>query len=235
MSEQGEARIYQASDGHTLPYRLFRPANHDRNKRYPLVILFHGSGERGDDNVSQLLHGVGQFVSPEAQAKFPSFLIAPQCPAEQKWVDVAWDNEACAQPIQPSGPMTRALEILEAVKGEFRIEEVQIYVTGISMGGYATWDLVTRYPGRYAAAVPICGGGDEKAMTAEAAKIPLWAFHCADDEVVPVGRTRRMIEAMRQLGGKPRYTEYPEGGHDSWTPAYAEPELLPWLFAQKKS
>jgi len=130
--------------------------------------------------------------------------------------------------------MALALKILDAVQGEFGVGENRIYLTGISMGGYATWDLVTRFPRRFAAAVPICGGGDEKSVTPESAQIPLWAFHAANDEVVPVGRTRRMVEAMRQAGGKPRYTEYAEGGHDSWTPAYAEPELLPWLFAQRR-
>jgi len=103
MSNEGEARVFEAPEGGgKLPYRLFLPANHDRNKEYPLVLFFHGSGERGDDNLAQLTHGAGRFTSPESQAKFPSFLIAPQCPAEGKWVDIEWSDDSGTQPARAS-------------------------------------------------------------------------------------------------------------------------------------
>jgi predicted peptidase len=126
-----------------------------------------------------------------------------------------------------------SLEILASVQKEFSIDSHRLYVMGLSMGGYATWDVTTRHPEMFAAAVPVCGGGDEK----EAGKIknlPIWAFHGGSDPVVKTVRTRNMIVAIKEAGGNPKYTEYPGVGHDSWTPAFKEPELLPWLFAQKR-
>jgi predicted peptidase len=108
-----------------------------------------------------------------------------------------------------------------------------VYVMGLSMGGFGTWDLVTRYPKRFAAAVPICGGGDPGRVES-LGDLPLWVFHGADDEVVAPIYSRRMVEAIRAAGGDPRYTEYPGVGHNSWDPAFAEPELFPWLFAQRQ-
>jgi predicted peptidase len=136
-------------------------------------------------------------------------------------------------PKDPSEPLRLALETIDALQKEFPIDAKRLYVTGLSMGGYATWDALCRYPAKFAAGVPICGGGDESKV-ALMAKVPVWAFHSEDDNVVKVIRTRNMIEAMKKAGGDPKYNEYKGLGHGSWGKAYAEPDLLPWLFAQRR-
>jgi predicted peptidase len=144
-----------------------------------------------------------------------------------------WSGEKGAQPAAPSPSMRKALELIDALQKEFSIDAKRLYVSGISMGGYATWDILCRKPEMFAAGIPICGGGDET-KAAAMAKAPVWAFHSDDDNAVKVVRTRSMIQAMKDAGGNPKYTEYKGLGHNSWTKAYSEPELLPWLFAQHR-
>lgn len=234
-----EARTYAGTDGKTLPYRLLTPLGYDKDKdtKYPVVFFFHGAGERGADNVTQLKLVVQAFASPANRAKYPCFVIAAQCPNNQQWVDMPWGALSGVRSPRPSVPMGMALKILDDVTAEFNTDPDRIYVVGLSMGGYATWDCITRFPDRFAAAIPICGGGDEKTVTADVAKIPLWAFHAPDDGIVPVVRTRHMIQAMQQAGGNPHYTEYPASlklNHNCWDRAIAEPRLIPWLFAQRR-
>ena len=136
-------------------------------------------------------------------------------------------------PEKPSVPMGLLLELLPKFRDEFAIDTDRIYVMGLSMGGYGTWDMIQRYPEMFAAAVPICGGGD--ATKAERiARMPVWAFHGNRDTVVPTSRSRDMIEAMRKAGGSPRYTESPGVGHGVWGVAFGDPELAKWLFAQRR-
>ena len=226
-------RCFTNATGQTIPYRLLLPRDYDPSRTYPLVLFFHGAGERGTDNKAQLVHGAGLFLEPEKRERFACFVLAPQCPNNQQWVDMPWGTDSGTRPEQPSAAMRLALEALDGVIGEFKVDTNRLYVTGLSMGGYATWDCITRFPGRFAAAVPICGGGDEKTVTAAVAKVPVWAFHSDDDGAVKVGRTRNMIAAMRAAGGQPKYFEYFGLGHFSWGRAYGEPELLPWMFAQR--
>jgi predicted peptidase len=160
-------------------------------------------------------------------------LLAPQCRANTYWVETprAFDRAA---PRAAPGPMMQAiLASLEDTLANFPIDPSRLYLTGLSMGGYASWDLGTRAAERWAAVVPICGGGDE--LYAERlVNVPVWAWHGDADDVVPVDRSRTMIEAIRRAGGSPRYTELAGVGHDSWTPAYNSAELLAWMFAQRK-
>lgn len=228
-----EKRTYTDSDGKTLPYRLLKPDDYDAKKTYPLVIFLHGAGERGDDNEKQLVHGVPEFAKAENRQKYPCFLIAPQCPAKAKWVEVDWGAETHKQPEKPAEPMRLTLDLIGALQKEFSIDPRRIYVTGLSMGGYGTWDLVARKPELFAAAVPICGGGDE-ATAEKIAKLPIWVFHGAKDTAVKVSRSRNMIEALKKAGGNPKYTEYPDEAHASWVPAYRDAEMFKWLFAQKR-
>ncbi len=230
-----EARVYTDSDGKTLPYRLLVPANYDKTTKYPLILFFHGAGERGADNINQLKHGVKSLTSPDAQAKYPAIVVAPQCPLGKQWVDMPWGALSGVRPDQPSESMSLALKILDAVTAEFSIDPDRIYVAGLSMGGYATWDCVTRFPDRFAAAVAVCGGGDENTVTADVAKVPVWAFGSSDDRTVPPIRSLHMVEAMMEKGGKPRYYLYTGLGHNSWDKAFSEPELLPWLFSQHRT
>jgi predicted peptidase len=228
-----EKRTFNDKQGMTLPYRLLIPENYDPKKRYPLVVFLHGAGERGEDNKAQLVHGVAEFVKPDNRQKYPCFLIAPQCPTGKRWAEVDWGAESHTMPKEPSEPGRLTLELIAALQKEFPIDAKRLYLTGLSMGGYGTWDLISRRPELFAAAVPVCGGGDE-AAAARIAKIPIWVFHGAKDRAVKVDRSRNMVNALKKAGGNPRYTEYPDVGHDSWVPAYHDAEMFAWLFAQKK-
>ena len=228
-----EAREFSTAAGAKLPYRLLQPANIEAGKKYPLVIFLHGAGERGNDNTSQIKHGAPAFAKPEAREKFPCFVFAPQCPKDKKWVEMDWGGASGTAPADP-GPMEPlVLSAVDALVQEFAIDPDRIYVTGLSMGGYGTWDLITRYPEKFAAAIPVCGGGD-KTKAAAAKGVPVWAFHgLADNVVLPI-RSQDMIAGLRATGVKAPLTEYPGVAHDSWTFAYSEPNLLPWLFAQQR-
>jgi predicted peptidase len=228
-----EKKTFTDADGKKLPYRLLQPMTVDPKQRYPLVVLLHGAGERGDDNEKQLVHGVQEFLTPENRKNHPCFLIAPQCPEGQKWVDVDWGAETTVQPKEPSESMRLVLALIDQLPKDYPIDVKRIYITGLSMGGFGAWDLVARRPELVGAVVPICGGADE-ATAPKIAKIPIWAFHGSMDPAVKVSRTIHMIDALRQAGGDPGVTIYPGDGHASWVPAYKDAAMMKWLFAQKK-
>jgi len=238
------AQTFTDSRGHTLPYRMLVPTMHPAHakvgthkvvpERIPLVLLLHGSGERGDDNSAQLRNGVAELLGSETPAaRFPCFYLVPQCPTGHRWVEVDWRAERHVLPLNLSVPLSATMELVESLLGRYPIDPQRLYLIGLSMGGFGAWDLLSRWPERFAAAVTICGGADENAaVTARA--VPVWAFHGARDPVVPVERSRRTVAALRAAGGTPKYTEYPHVGHDAWTHAFAEPNLLPWLFAHHR-
>ncbi len=219
------------SGGLTLRYRLLAPAA-DRTKP-PLVLFLHGAGERGDDNAAQLTHGVVEFQ--RRQAEHPCFVLVPQCPAGRKWVEVDWGGAGGSGtfPAEPSEPLRLAVEVMDGLVAAGRVDPDRLYVTGLSMGGYGTWYAAGMPGSRFAAAAPICGGGDPE-WAKRYLDLPLWAFHGSDDRAVPVGRSREMIEAIKAAGGDPKYTEYPAVGHDSWTRTYADDAFHEWLFAQRR-
>jgi predicted peptidase len=227
-----EARTYD-DRGFTLPYRLLKPRDYDPQKKYPLVVFLHGAGECGNDNFKQLVHGMNDFASDVIMAKYPAFVVAPQCPEGRKWVEVDWQLEAHTLPESASVSLEATLRLIDAMQKEFAIDAGRIYITGLSMGGYGAWDALARKPELFAAAAIICGGGDP-AVAARFKDVPLWAFHGDQDEGVKPKRSREMIEALKAAGGSPKYTEYKGVGHDSWTITYANPELYAWLFAQRK-
>jgi|SRR5215813_14563186 len=223
-----EARTFRSQDGKTMPYRLFIPPNYDSKKRYPIVLWLHGGGGRGNDNIKQISGGNRSgshlWVSSDAQAKYPAFVLAPQCPDEQMWTTV---EDASAMP-----QLKLALQLLAAIEEEFMIDPQRRYVAGQSMGGLGSWSLITEHPGMFAAAIPVCGGGNE-GLASRLTHTAIWAFHGAQDQAISADRSRRMIAAIRKAGGKPRYTEYSDLRHNSWDRAFQEPELLGWVFAQK--
>lgn len=231
--DQPEPRVFTDGDGATMPYLLLKPRDYDPQKHYPLVLFYHGAGERGADNHVQWRNGVEIFQKAENREKFPCFVIAPQCPAGKQWVNVPWGDDSEIQPAEPSRQLKLSLAILKSVEHEFSIDANRLYVAGLSMGGFATWDVITRYPDLFAAAVPVCGGGDEK-QAAKIKDLPIWAFHGSADTTVKTIRSRNMIAAIKEAGGNPKYTEYPGVGHGSWVPAFKEPQLLTWMFEQKK-
>lgn len=229
------AKVFQDATGKKLPYRIMQPEGYsaDTTSKYPLVVFLHGAGERGTDNLKQLVHGTKEFAKPENRQKYPCFVIAPQCPEGKRWVEVDWALRSHQQLPEDSESAKLTLEVISALQKEFRIDSKRLYVTGLSMGGFGTWDLITRHPDLWAAAVPVCSGADE-ATAEKIAKLPVWAFHGDKDTVVIPERSRNMIAAIKKAGGTPLYTEYPNVGHNSWDAAYADPKMMEWLFAQKR-
>ena len=223
--------IYKDSAGKALPYRLMKPAAIADGTKYPLVIFLHGAGERGTDNEKQLVHGIPQFVAN--REKYPCFLIVPQCPVEQKWVEVDWSASTHTQPKTPGDAGRMVIELIEKSLKDMSVDPKRVYLTGLSMGGYGTWDLGARRPDLFAALAPVCGGADE-ATAGKIRDLPIWAFHGGKDGVVKPARSRNMIAAIKKAGGDPKYTEYPDVGHDSWNNAYKDPAFHEWLFSQKK-
>ncbi len=230
------AMQYQDESGNVLFYRLLKPKMLREQNKYPLVLFLHGIGERGDDNSGQLKWGAKNFATDENMEKYPCFLAAPQCPLDDFWVSALEDlSSPYAMAEKPTEAMKMALELVEFLMAEYpQIDPQRIYITGLSMGGFGTWDAVLRKPDLFAAAVPVCGGGDVT-QAERIAHIPIWAFHGAEDRLVIPKWSRDMIAAIRGAGGSPKYTEYPGIGHRSWIEAYSAPKLFEWLFSQKKS
>jgi predicted peptidase len=217
-----------------LASRLLRPVTIEAGVRYPLVLFLHGAGERGSDNVSQLKYLPAWLAASECREKYPCFVLAPQCRAEQRWSAFNWsDKKSSPLADAPTTDLSGAIAALREVLGSEPIDPDRVYLTGLSMGGYGSWELAARMPDRFAAVVPICGGGDES-QAAKLTHLPIWCFHGDADKVVPVERSRTMVAAIRTAGGEPKYTELPGVGHDSWTYAYRESGLLDWLFAQRR-
>lgn len=221
-------------DGHVLPYRLHSPDPIEKGKKYPLVVFFHGAGERGIDNRVQFLRAGAMF---EFWNKYPCYVLAPLCPLPEQgvpgvWVDTAFGGKGHRMKDEPAWPLRLAMDVIDKVVAENPVDPKRVYVTGLSMGGFATWELLARQGDRIAAAMPICGGGDA-AYAADMAKIPIWVFHGDADEMVMVDRSREMIEALKAAGGNPKYSEYPGATHDVWSRTYADPAVWEWLFEQK--
>lgn len=233
-----KAESYQNENGNELNYRILKPAEYDTSKSYPLVLFLHGAGERGSDNFSQLKWGVNRLADPEMREEYPAFVVAPQVPEGEWWSNLRTekgDTTTYTVPLRenPTEPMRLTIELLDKLEKEYAIDKDRIYVTGLSMGGYGTFDLLVRYPERFAAAAPICGGGDlTRAFLLE--KTPLWIFHGGQDEVVDVRYSREMVDAIRLAGGSPGYTEYPHADHvGAFVKAYRYPELYKWLFSKE--
>jgi predicted peptidase len=224
------AREWQAADDTVVKYRWCAPKTIEPGKTYPLVLFLHGAGERGDDNKAQLKHGVIPIINGAEKLGKPVFLIAPQCPRDRWWSEPAQDRTRLSAANQPNALLENVLALVGQLQKEHPIDPKRLHVTGISMGGFGTWDLLARAPGRIASAIPICGGGDP-ALAKKFKHVPVWAFHGEADDVVPVEGTRKMIEALEKAGGKPKATYYPGVGHDSWTRTYDNPEVLRWLLA----
>ena len=229
-----EAKEFASEDGKTLKYRIHSPTPLNRSTEYPLVIVLHGAGERGNDNTRQLVHGGKDIVAYSKKANKPAFIVFPQCLHKQQWVNTPWGDLEHTMPEKPSDSMALVLQLIEKLRKDLPIDEKQILVAGLSMGGFGTWDIIQRKPDLFAAALPICGGGD----TAEAANIkdiPIWVVHGANDRVVKTKRSRDMVQALKDAGGEPIYTEYKGVAHNSWSKTFANDEVWKWFFSQKKS
>ena len=224
-------------DNETFEYRLMKPETIEPGKKYPLVLFLHGAGERGDDNTSQLKYFPTEMAGEANRKAFPCFVLAPQCRNEKKWVDVDWsDHEATAMPESPSDQMQAAIQMLERTIAENPIDTSRVYLTGLSMGGYGSWDLTARHPKWFAAAIIVCGGGDDT-QASKLVGLPIWVFHGDADSAVPVQRSRKMVAAIKDAGGKKiKYTELPGVDHNSWDHAYSQDAgAIKWMFEQAKA
>ena len=230
---------FYTSDNDTLPYRLLLPENFNANKKYPLIFFLHGAGERGTDNEKQLTHGAKLFLQDTVRKKYPAIVVFPQCPANSFWsnvdIDVDGKNRTFSFPEEgaPTVAMRLAQELLKKILKEYHISKKQVYVGGLSMGGMGTFEIARRNPDLFAAAFPICGGGNP-ATASKLKNISWWVFHGAKDDVVLPENSEVMVNALKAVKASVKYTLYPNANHNSWDPAFAEPELLPWLFSKKK-
>jgi predicted peptidase len=236
----GQEQIDGGDERLRLPFRVMMPEGVESKQRegevFPLVVFLHGAGERGTDNGLQLKHGLREIARPSRRESFPAFVIAPQCPEGKRWVEVDWTESAGAGtwPKEPGEVMVALLELVEQFAATHPVDRERIYLTGLSMGGYGSWYAAATRPDWFAAVAPVCGGGDP--TWAERLKgVPIWTFHGAVDPVVPVIRSREMIEAIEKVGGSVKYTEYPQVDHFSWGPAYEDESLYQWMFAQRRT
>jgi predicted peptidase len=225
---------YISDKGDSLNYRMLYP-DYDTLRRYPLVIFLHGSGERGNDNEAQLKWGVMNFATDQNMILHPAIVVAPQCPAHQEWSDFSEDYITHQLQLQavPSMPMQLVVQLIHQLMKTLPVDTNRIYITGLSMGGYGTYDVIERYPNLFAAAVPVCGAGDTSKV-ASIAHIPMWIFHGAEDAAVNPLYSLYMVEALKKAGAHPGFTYYPEVGHFSWLAAYSDPHMMEWLFRQHK-
>ena len=215
--------------GRSYGYRLLSPEQSEQ--RRPLVVFLHGAGERGDDNTSQLMYLPIRFVRDSHLRDRACYVLAMQCPRDDQW---ATYNTRTTSPTNPTDAMTALMAALNEVIATHQVDRSRIYLTGLSMGGYGSWDLAARHPELFAAVVPICGGGHID-TAARLTDMPIWAFHGMDDNVVPEKQSARMVEAIRQAGGTPAYTTLEQVGHGSWHFAYGPQGAMEWMFAQRKS
>lgn len=227
-----EALEWKAKDGTVVKYRWSAPEKIEAGKTYPLVLFLHGAGERGTDNTAQLKHGVHAILDDAKKLDQPIFLIAPQCPPERWWSPADLQTGQLTEAGKPNALIEAVLDLTKDTEKKFPVDPKRFYVTGISMGGFATWDVLGREPKRIAAAIPICGGGDPT-LVKRYENVPIWAFHGEADPVVPVRTTRDMIAALEKAGAKPKVTYYPGVEHNSWTQTYENVDVIRWLFEQQ--
>jgi len=221
---------YTNTGGDSLKYRQL-VSDYDTISKYPLVVFLHGSGERGDDNEAQLKWGVQSFTSDQNMKMHRAIVIAPQCPKDMTWANYS-DEDISIQPT-PTKTMELLIELIQETILKLPVDPNRVYITGLSMGGFGTFDAISRYPDLFAAAVPVCGGGDVK-RAASIAHIPMWIFHGALDSTVSPQLSQNMVHALIEAGGHPGYTLYPKAGHFSWIAAYDDAMMIDWLFSQQK-
>jgi predicted peptidase len=219
LEQEGQhAQTFEKEITKTLSckYLLFLPEGYDKEqKRWPLMLFLHGAGERGDELNKVKVHGPPKLV--EKQKDFPFIVVSPQCPDDDWWTT-----------------KTEVLiNLLDDIVARYDVDTERVYLTGLSMGGYGSWALASEYPDRFAAVVPICGGGS-RIMSRTLTDVPIWTFHGAKDGVVPVEESKDLVEAINARGGNAKLTIYPEANHDSWTETYNNQEVYDWLLKHRR-
>ena len=210
---QGKASLATHVEVH-MDYLMYLPKDYDTQDKWPLILFLHGAGERGDDLELVKVHGPPKLI---AEGKhFPFIVVSPQCPKQRWW-----------EPIELTS-------LLDQIVKTHKVDEDRVCVTGLSMGGFGSWRLAAYTPQRFAAIAPICGGG-ETYWARRFPHLPVWVFHGAKDTGVPLERSQEMVDALKEAGGNPKLTVYPEAGHDAWTETYNNPKFYEWLAAQRRS
>lgn len=241
VMQPGQFQMDTETGTFTLPYRIYMPPQ--SNKQSTLILFLHGAGERGTDNQrhvaynNQFLH---RYLNSEYAHTHPAVVIAPQCPNKQadgitdeQWVHHPWANGSYDGLPEESVALQAVVQLCKETIKQYNLDAEHSIVTGISMGGFGTWDLISRHPGLFFKALPVCGGGSVNKEDVERiiqSGIQIWTFHGNADDIVPVQATRDMVEAIKNAGGQIRYTEYEGVMHGSWEPAYHEDGLLAWIF-----
>jgi len=237
----GQNTLFQKKEfihkGDTLRYRILFPNHYDKSKSYPLVLFLHGSGERGNDNEKQLVHGASLFLDAINRAEYPSIVIFPQCPNEGSWVkieEIEGNTFTFSNSKEPTKSLGLAYQLIKYYKKNEAVDSKRIYVLGLSLGGMGTYDIICRHPRTFAAAIPICGGVNLERLKS-VRRLPIRIFHGAIDNSVSVEYSREAFIELKAKGSQlVEYKEYPGVNHNSWTNAFAEPDFLSWMFSKHK-
>jgi predicted peptidase len=233
---QFEKKSFMVSEGKVLPYQILYPKNYKTNKKYPLLVVLHGAGERGDDNEAQMKYGKNVFLDSLNRINYPAIVIFPQCPKDSYWSSVKIDRSSVPTSFifDYSAPINWPLQAVVDLVSSMKHDKKRTYIMGLSMGGMGTMEAISRNPKMFAAAVPICGGADLSYVAKYAKKVPLWVHHGDVDIVVPVRHSRELVQAVKEQGVDVRYSEYPKVNHNSRDNAFSQPDVVSWIFSHRK-
>ncbi|MBP5320449.1 MAG: prolyl oligopeptidase family serine peptidase [Kiritimatiellae bacterium] len=233
--EMFQPAVYTNAQGQILPYRLSAPQFPKKGKKYPIILFLHGSGECGTNNYTQTKTGLPALMRVLVKRPEQVIVVAPQCRVSQWWVKKLAIEPDYTAAERPMNSLKLAIEICQQLMKTHQADPDRFYITGLSLGGFGTWDAIQRDPTLFAAAAPICGGGDTKKIPKALRKLPIYVAHGAKDQNVPVDCSRRMVEALAKNGCKQvKYVEFPEGKHTIWDKVYGDPKFVNWLLTQTK-
>ncbi|WP_246539138.1 carboxylesterase family protein [Litoribacter ruber] len=240
--EMFERKVYTNQANDSLRYRILLPEGYDGSQAYPLVVFLHGAGERGNDNEKQLTHGADLFLNEDNRKNHPAIVVFPQCPDDKYWIDISIRDELFGQGdpdfdqsiSKPSEQLSLVNELVDELMKKENIDSDRVYIMGLSMGGFGTFETLGRYPEKYAAAIAICGGGNLELAENYAGNTSIWITHGAQDDVVPVILSQRIYKKLQELDADVTYTEFADANHNAWDPTFEIPELMPWLFSKSK-
>lgn len=233
---QFEKKSFMGPDGKALPYQILYPKDYKPGKKYPLLVVLHGAGERGDDNEAQMKYGKSVFLDSLNRINFPAIVIFPQCPKDSYWSSVKINRSITPTSFifDYSAPINWPLQAVIDLVNSMKHDKKRTYIMGLSMGGMGTMEAISRNPNMFAAASPICGGADLSFVSKYAKRVPLWVHHGDADIVVPVRHSRELVKAVQDQGVEIRYNEYAGVNHNSWDNAFKQPDLLTWIFSHRK-
>lgn len=240
QSKEDFKRDHFIADEDTLNYRVLFPVDFSKTEKYPVVLVLHGAGERGDNNEAQLVHGSDVFLNEENREKYPAIVIFPQAPKEDYWAKVEVKRDT--MPFQfdfknkeePTKSLDLVMKLMDSVVDQDFVKKDQVYVGGLSMGGMGTYEIIYKKPEMFAAAFAICGGANPEIAKDYPENFNIWIFHGEKDDIVPPILSKTMAREINHHGGNAKLSLYPDDNHNSWDSAFSEPYLLKWLFSQKR-